>query len=55
MIVLVTWVYEVIEPTADHPRYSLQENLWICIDDKTCDKGSRNPCKINMLADSAIE
>ena len=54
-IVLVTWVYEVIEPTADHPRYSLQEKPVDLNFQMTCDKGSRNAFQINMLANSAIE
>ena len=49
---VVTWVYEVIEPTADHPRYPWQDIPLDLHLHMTCDKVSRNPFKINMLTDS---
>ena len=50
------WVYEVIEPTADHPRYSAWQ--YIPMDSHlhmTCDKVLRIPRRLNMLTDPAIE
>ena len=43
--VVVTWVYEVIEPTADHPRYSWQNIPMDLHLHMTCDKVTRNPLK----------
>ena len=54
-IVFVTWVYEILEHSADHLRNSSQEKPVGLHSYMACDKSSRNPFEIDMLAESAIE